>query len=114
MGFYGNILTTDLGVQSQIQDIYNRIEDLKDVINNQDFDIDGNEPGNTSNSIDLILAINDLERRLSIVEQCMEEVQDIIGQLYTEIVLVHKLLISDEEASNWPDMPELPRQEGEL
>ena len=94
--------------------IYNRIEDLKDIINNQDFDIDGNEPGNSLNSTDLILAINDLERRLSVVEQYMEEVQGIIGQLYTEIVLVHNLLISDEEASNWPDMPELPDKEDDL
>ena len=99
MGFYGNILTTDLGVQGQIQEINRQLQGLKESYKNQDFIFDGNNSTNNSNNPDYSAA--DFEERLQALEQLLPDVYEAVGQLYTEIELVRNLLITAQELQEW-------------
>ena len=99
MGFYGNILTTDLGVQGQIQEINRQLEGLKESYKNQSFIFDGNNLTNNSNNPDYSAA--DFEKRLQALEQLLPDIYEAVGQLYTEIELVRNLLITAQELQEW-------------
>ena len=99
MGFYGNILTTDLGVQGQIQEINRQLQSLKESHKNQDFIFDGNNSTNNSSNPDYSAA--DFEERLQALEQLLPDIYEAVGQLYTEIELVRNLLITAQELQEW-------------
>lgn len=101
MGFYGNVLTSDEQVRNEIKKIYVLIEELEDSFKNQSFDIDCNTPSISNSNKDLIVRINRLEHRVLTLEENIESIKNVIGQLYTELSLTHNLLITNEEIAEF-------------
>lgn len=100
MGFYGNILTIDSKTQEQLQGIEQKISGLSESYKNQNFIFDGNNQELIGNSEPNISAA-DFETRLSNLETFAEQITEIIGELYTELHLVHNLLITSQELAEW-------------
>lgn len=101
MGFYGNILTTDLGLLNRFESLSNEVNILRQIIQNTDFVIDGDDPGTESEQMNLAALYEELKERLQIVEADQAQIKTALAQLYTEFTLVHNLLITSQELNEW-------------